>query len=181
MIMVRSEQIRFFEREAYPLLDPLFHKALRMTRRRADAEDLVQETLLRAYRSLSSFTQGMSFKAWVYRIMTNTFINEYRRRRLAPHLMDFGKCDPTSIPPALEDNEPLRERIGDTPARALEKVAPELRLVFLLVILEDYSYKETAEIMGIPIGTVMSRLFRARMILRRNLTEYARNEGYLKN
>lgn len=183
--MDRSERQRQFEEEAYPLLDALYRTALRMTGQAAAAEDLVQETMIKAYKNLHRFERGTNFRAWLFRILTNNFINEVRRKGRAPQAMDFAEADPGAPEReaayfTVDDLAQLRERLGDASAQALEKVPTDFRLVFLLSTFEDFSYKEIAEIVGAPIGTVMSRLFRARKILREELYEYAIREGFLK-
>lgn len=163
-----------FESLALPQLDALYRTAYRMAGDAATAEDLVQETMLRAFRSFRSFQPGTNFRAWLFTILTNSFINEYRRRGKGPVLADFGENDPVADDGrrlTAEDVRAIRDRLGDEAARALDKVPPALRLVFLLATFEEMSYKEIAEVVGIPIGTVMSRLFRARAILRQHLKE----------
>ncbi len=144
-----------------------------MTGQDSSAQDLVQESVLRAYRGYGSYVPGSNFRAWLFRIMTNTYINDYRRRIHAPQSLDVAEIDP-SDPSDVEfvrtsDLEALTETLGDDARRAIEKLPPDFRLVFLLSTFEGCSYKEIAEIAGIPIGTVMSRLFRARAIVRQEL------------
>jgi RNA polymerase sigma-70 factor (ECF subfamily) len=173
-----------FEALLRPHLDALYRTALRMTGHEAAAEDLVQEVALRAWRNLHRFEPGTNFRAWVFTILTNAYINEYRRGARAPAVIDFAEVEPPAAEetPALtaRDVERLGERLGDPARRALQKVPPEFRLIFLLATIEDMSYKEIAQVAGIPIGTVMSRLFRARKILREELAAFAREEGFLK-
>jgi RNA polymerase sigma-70 factor, ECF subfamily len=161
-----------------PLMDPLYRTALRLTGQDASARDLVQEAVLKAYRSFSRFVPGSNFRAWIFRILTNTFINDYRRRASAPQPLDMADIDP-SDPSEVEfattaDLDRLTDALGDEARRAIEKLPPDFRLVFLLSTFEGFSYREIAEIAGIPIGTVMSRLFRARAIVRSELLAQAR-------
>jgi len=170
-----------FEQVLLPLMDSLYRTALRMTGQDATAQDLVQETVLRAYRSFGHFIPGSNFRAWIFRILTNTFINDYRRRGHAPQSLDMADVDP-SDPSDVEhvraaDVEALTETLGDEARRAIEKLPPDFRLVFLLSTFEGFSYKEIAEIAGIPIGTVMSRLFRARALVRSELLATTRGRA----
>lgn len=170
---------RQFEEQALPLLDSLYRTALRLTGHDASAQDLVQESVLRAYRGFGQYMPGTNFRAWLFRIMTNTFINEYRRKSRGPQTIDLAEIDPGD-PHEVEfarpgDLEHLTETLGDDARRAIDELPPEFRLVFLLSTFEGFSYKEIAEIAGIPIGTVMSRLFRARAVVRNALL--ARSRG----
>ncbi len=167
-----------------PHLDSLYRTALRMTGDGAAAEDLVQETFLKAYRGYDTFERGSNFKAWLFTILTNSCINEYRKRSKAPLLTDFAEVEPAGVEEApqfsADDVERLADRLGDPAKKALDRLPPEHRMVFLLSTFEDLSYREISGILGVPIGTVMSRLFRARSVLRRELAEFARQEGYLQ-
>ncbi len=173
-----------FEAQALPHLDALYRTALRMAGESAAAEDLVQEAYLRAYRNFERFEPGTNFRAWLYTILTNTYINEYRRKSRAPAVTDFGDAEPAGDDDAprlsAEDVEALKDKLGDEAKKALEKVPPEFRLVFLLSTFDEMSYREIAEVLEIPMGTVMSRLFRARKILREELATFARDSGYLQ-
>jgi len=171
-----------FEESAYPLVDVLYATAARMTDS-TSAEDLVQETLVKAWRNYHRFEQGTNFKAWIFRIMTNTYISEYRRKSREAVVYDFSETD-VAQPDAevkyfnIEDAERIKETLGDEAKRAIEKLPPDFRLIFLLSTFGDFAYREIAEIVGIPIGTVMSRLFRARRILRQELAgAVQRREG----
>jgi len=175
-----------FEELAYPLLDSAYRTALRMTGQPASAEDLVQEAFLRAFRAFSQFERGTNFKAWLFRILTNVFLNDYRRKGREPQASDFAEVEPAdpAIEPAqfkAEDVEAIRAALGDEVSRALDRLPPDFRLPFLLSTFEGFSYKEIASILDIPIGTVMSRLFRARRLLKIDLKEYAKASGYLKD
>src|SRR5688572_2906655 len=166
---VRAE----FEAQALPLADALYRTALRMTGDSASAEDVVQDAYLKAFRAYGSFEKGTNFKAWIFTILTNSYINEYRRKSHAATVTDFAEAEPAGelevVHLKAEDVDRLGDHVGDAAAKALSKVPPEFRLPFLLSTLEDLSYKEIAGVLGIPIGTVMSRLFRARRILREEL------------
>ena len=170
-----------FEGKVQAHLDMMYRTALRMTGQAASAEDLVQEACMRAWANLHRFQDGTNFRAWIMTIMTNSFINDYRRRSKAPVLTDFSEVEPASPrqPEYLTAKEvdALKERVGDSAKRALEKLPDEFRIVFLLSSIEDMSYKEISKVLGIPIGTVMSRLFRARQVLRTELAAEARAAG----
>lgn len=175
-----------FEELAYPHLDSAYRTALRMTGQPASAEDLVQEAYLRAFRAFSQFERGTNFKAWLFRILTNVFLNDYRRKSREPQATDFAEVEPAD--PATETGqfkaeevEAIRAHLGDETVRALDRLPADFRLPFLLSTFEGFSYKEIASILDIPIGTVMSRLFRARRLLKIDLMEYAKASGYLKD
>lgn len=184
-----EERRRQFEALAFPQMDALHNLALRLTRHRLDAEDLVQETYLRAFRFFDKFAAGTNFKAWIFRILINTFINEYRRKKRVPPQVDFEKTTlsyaqaVSERPDQFETDYGERrytDLFGDEVNAALQKLSPEFRMVVLLCDLEEFSYKEIAGIMGVPIGTVMSRLSRARRQLQQYLGEYARGTGVIK-
>ncbi|MDZ7268785.1 MAG: sigma-70 family RNA polymerase sigma factor [candidate division KSB1 bacterium] len=184
-----DERRRRFEALAFPQMNALYNLALRLMRHRFDAEDLVQETCLRAFRSFDQFAAGSNFKAWIFRILTNVFINEYRRKKRVPPQVDFEK-NLHSVPSVddegpdpfatARDEQRYADLFGDEVSAALQKLSPEFRMVVLLCDLEEFSYKEIAGILGVPIGTVMSRLSRARRQLQQHLGEYARRTGAIK-
>ncbi len=180
---------REFERQALPFLDSLYNTAYRLTRNAEDAEDLVQETYFKAYRSLHQFTPGTNLKAWMFRILKNSFINEYRRRQTLPPEGDFADIEgglesqiraetPGQIPNPEE--EVLATALDEDVQRALDELPPDYRMAIVLADLEGFSYKEVAEILEIPIGTVMSRLYRGRRLLEETLLRYARRRNYLQ-
>jgi RNA polymerase sigma-70 factor (ECF subfamily) len=174
-----------YERDVLPLLPNLYSSALRMTRNPSDAEDLVQETVMRAFRGFSSFEEGTNVKAWLYRILTNTFINSYRKRQREPlmihddDLEDWYLYDRLAGRGAEASAEAeVLERMPDEDVQAALEALPEgFRLAVLLADVEGFSYKEIAEMLDIPIGTVMSRLHRGRKSLQRALWETARERG----
>ena len=182
-----ADQARF-EEEALVYASPLYAAAMRMTRNPSDAEDLVQETFLKAYRAYASFEQGTNLKAWLYRILTNTFINKYRRDHRRPSEVDLGELEDLYLYRRLgaeqsaESARSTEERVldglmeGDV-KEALESLPENFRISVLLADIEGFSYKEIAEILDIPIGTVMSRLHRGRKALEKALWDFAAKRG----
>ena len=177
----RDEQ---FERDVVPFLGQLYPAALRMTRNPTDAEDLVQETSAKAYAAFHQFRPGTNLKAWLHRILANTFINGYRKRRQEPRQATGGDfqdwqlpTDPLA-PPARSAEAEALDRLADSEIlRALRDLPEEFRVAVYLADIEGYAYKEIAEIMGTPIGTVMSRLHRGRGRLRDKLAPFAPGHG----
>ena len=182
-----ADQAKFAE-EATPFMDSLYAAAMRMTRNPADAEDLVQETYLKAYRGFGGYEQGTNLKAWLYRILTNTFINTYRSKKRRPTESDLddvedlylyrrlGGLEAAAAGRSAED-ELLDIYTDDEVKRALEELPEQFRMAVLLADVEGFSYKEIADILEIPIGTVMSRLHRGRKGLQKKLWEYAVARG----
>jgi RNA polymerase sigma-70 factor, ECF subfamily len=182
-----ADQARFAE-QAMEYMSPLYTAALRMTRNTADAEDLVQETYLKAYRGFGGFEQGTNLKAWLYRILTNTFINSYRSKKRRPEESELdevedlylyrrlGGLEAAAAGRSAEDE--LMDLITDQEVKdAIEALPEQFRMAVLLADVEGFSYKEIAEILDIPIGTVMSRLHRGRKALQKALFDFASNRG----
>ena len=176
-----------FEQEALALAGTLHSVALRMTRRAADAEDLVQDTLLKAMRARHQFQVGTNLKAWLLRILTNTFLSRYKRKTLERSLLGSDNLDPVSdgwmgdaTLRALRDPETqaLRPMIEEEIRAAIDELPEDFRLAVLMVDVQELSYKEAAEALGCPIGTVMSRLHRGRKVLRERLASQARALGF---
>lgn len=165
-----------FLAQAVPCQDALYRLALRMTGQPASAEDLVQEAWLKAFRNYHRFRKGTNFKAWIFKILTNVHFSEYRRRARKPAPTDLAELDPGGGAAASylssQDVQALKEKIGDTAKQVLDGMPVDFLMVFLLATIEDMKYREISSILGIPLGTVMSRLSRARKYLRKALLEY---------
>jgi RNA polymerase sigma-70 factor (ECF subfamily) len=176
-----------FQEQALPYMDQLYAAAMRMTRNPADAADLVQETYVKAFQAFGQFQQGTNLKAWLYRIQTNTFINNYRKNQRNPYqgtiddLEDWQLGGAESITQSLSTRSAEAEAIDHMPdsvvKNALQAMPEDFRLAVYFADVEGFSYQEIADIMKTPVGTVMSRLHRGRRLLRESLSEYARERG----
>jgi RNA polymerase sigma-70 factor, ECF subfamily len=184
-----TQKLKDFEAIAFQYMDSLYSTALRFTRNTEEAEDLVQDTYLRAFRFFDKFQQGTNFKAWVFKILTNTFINKYRKKVRTPQQVQLDKVayglenedsDENIGEWAGFDESKYEELFDDDITAALSQLSDDFRMVVLLADIEGFSYKEIAQIIGRPSGTVMSRLFRGRRMLQRILDKYARREGYIR-
>jgi RNA polymerase sigma-70 factor (ECF subfamily) len=180
-----------FVEQAMEHMGALYSAALRMTRNPADAEDIVQETYLKAYRSFHTFRPGTNLKAWLYRILTNTFINTYRAKKRRPEQADVDDVEDLYLYHRLggleaaaagqsAEQEVLERFTDDEVKEALESLPEQFRIAVLLADVEGFSYKEIAEILGVPIGTVMSRLHRGRRALQKQLYEFGMNRGLVE-
>lgn len=177
-----------FETSNLPYRDQLFKTAMRLTRSAEDSEDLLQETYLKAYRNYHQFQEGTNLKAWLFRIMKNAFVNEYRRRKVRPQTVELESGSSAheaaalrETPPELLDPETvMAEGEMDTSIRdCLMDLPHHYRMAVLLVDIHDMSYQEAADILAVPVGTVMSRLYRGRKKLEQTLYEYGRRTNYL--
>jgi RNA polymerase sigma-70 factor (ECF subfamily) len=174
-----------FERDALIFANPLYSAALRYTRNQQDAEDLVQDTFAKAFNSFHQFEPGTNLKAWLYRILTTTFINTYRKDQRRPQISDgevedwqiFEAASHTSDQGKSAEDVVLENLPDGDVKEALAAIPEDFRMVVYYADVEGYSYKEIAEIVGVPTGTVMSRLHRGRKLLRASLTEYAKSRG----
>jgi RNA polymerase sigma-70 factor (ECF subfamily) len=178
-----------FEAEALVHADSLYGAALRMTRDRADAEDLLQETFLKAFRAYGGFEDGTNLRAWLFRILTNTYISTYRARQRAPQMTDvddvedlylYRRLTAAGLSRSAEDAA-LERLTAPEVLAALDELPEQFRLAVLLSDVEQFSYKEIAEITGVPIGTVMSRIHRGRKALQRALAPYAAEQGLVES
>jgi RNA polymerase sigma-70 factor (ECF subfamily) len=177
-----------FAASAMQYAPQLYNAALRMTRNRADAEDLVQEAYLRAYRSYATFEEGTNLRAWLFRILTNTFINSYRSKQRRPQETDLGDIEDLYLyrrigqvnPAAVSAEDQLLDLFTDDEVKqALEDLPETFRLPVLLADVQEFSYKEIAQMLDIPIGTVMSRLHRGRKAMHKRLFDFAQQRGLI--
>jgi RNA polymerase sigma-70 factor (ECF subfamily) len=175
----------FFESEMMVHIKPLYHFAYRLTNDEDDANDLVQDTYLKAYRFITSFERGSNAKAWLFRILKNSFINNYRKNTKEPTQIDYEEAEVflNTGKAVWSDSIDLRDKIfrslvGDEITNALNSLPVDFKTVIILCDIEEFSYEEIAKITDIPVGTVRSRLHRARKLLKEKLAVYARNMGY---
>jgi RNA polymerase sigma factor (sigma-70 family) len=183
----KAEKDAQFEKEFMPLISSLYNFAYRLTLDEDDANDLVQETYLKAYRFFSSYEQGTNAKAWLFRILKNSFINDFRKKSKQPSKVDYQEVESFYNSDDVDENitvdlrvESIQDMIGDEVANALNSLAVDFRTIIILCDLEGFTYEEMAKILDIPIGTVRSRLHRARNLLKEKLKEYAGTMGYNK-
>src|SRR6059036_2008628 len=179
-----AEKRTSFEREALVHLDSLYRVALRLTGNTAEADDLVQETMLKAYRAWEQFEKGTNAKGWLLTILRHAFINEYRRKTRHPETVDLDTIEPFAVFPEVQDEDPqgafFDHIVDDEVLRAIDQLPEAFRETLVLSDVEGMSYQEIAGILEIPVGTVKSRLFRARQLLQGKLYDYAVEMGYIK-
>ncbi|MCS6833151.1 MAG: sigma-70 family RNA polymerase sigma factor [Flammeovirgaceae bacterium] len=180
-----TEKVRIFDTEFMPHIDSMYNFAYKLTLDEEDAKDLVQDTYLKAYRFISSFQQGTNAKAWLFRILKNSFINDYRKKSRQPAKIDYQEVeqiynsDEADYEMTIDlRSETIRNKIGDEVSNALNSLPVDFRVVIILCDLEGFTYEEMAKILDIPIGTVRSRLHRARNLLKEKLIHYAKSLGY---
>jgi RNA polymerase sigma-70 factor (ECF subfamily) len=184
-----KEKRRTFEEEALPHMDALYRTALRMTKNESDAEDLVQEAYVKAYRFWDKFELGSNCRAWLFKIMTNIFINDYRSKSRAPQSVDVDDIDDNYLYRHLTttDHEENPEHqlfakiFDDDVKKAIEELPDDFRMVVVLSFLEGFSYQEIADIADLQLGTVKSRLHRGRKLLQKQLLDYAIRNGFIKS
>jgi len=184
--LTESQARILFEKEFVPHLDAMYNFALRLTNDEDDAHDLVQDTCMRAFRFIGSFEPGTYAKAWLFRILKNNFINDYRKKSRGPSKVEFewveqsfaGDDDPEPAFQADLKAETVNEMLGDEITSAIQALPVDFRMIIILCDLEEFSYEEMAKILNIPIGTVRSRLHRARALLKETLASYAEKKGY---
>ena len=183
-----AQRSKRFERDALQYMNQLYAAALRYTRNPEDAQDLVQDTYIKAYNSFHQFEPGTNLKAWLYRVLTTTFINTYRKDQRRPQTSDseledwqIAEASSHTSDQGKSTEDVVLENLPDSDIKnALAQIPEEFRMAVYLADVEGFSYKEIAEIVGVPAGTVMSRLHRGRKQLREKLTDYARERGYVK-
>lgn len=183
-----AERTKRFERDALQYMNQLYAAALRYTRNPEDAQDLVQDTYAKAYTSFHQFEPGTNLKAWLYRVLTTTFINTYRKDQRRPQTSDteledwqLAEASSHTSDQGKSTEDVVLENLPDSDIKnALAQIPEEFRMAVYLADVEGFSYKEIAEIVGVPAGTVMSRLHRGRKQLREKLADYARERGYVK-
>lgn len=177
-----------FRSEMIPHLDALYNFAIRLTTDPTEAEDLVQDTIVKAYRFFNSYEKGTNAKAWLFRILKNSYINNYRKKSKQPHQVDYDEVSSfyetvRSEQSDTTDMEDImyRDMLDDQVTRALQRLPEDFRTVVLLCDVEGFTYEEIANMLDVPIGTIRSRLHRGRNLLRAELTDYADKKGYNKD
>jgi RNA polymerase sigma-70 factor, ECF subfamily len=190
-VNLTEDERRRFQEEALPMLDSLYAAALRMTRNPADAEDLVQEAMMRAYRAFDRFEAGTNLKAWLFRILTNAYINTYRKKQREPQKISSDEVEEFDLYQELKgrngefgrsaESEVLDGLVDEDIIKALDDLPEQFRMAVILSDVEDFSYAEMAQIMDVPLGTVMSRLHRGRKALQKRLWELAKDRGIIKD
>lgn len=180
-----SQKVTIFDKEFLPHIDSMYNFAYRLTFDEDDAKDLVQETYLKAFRFIDSFQQGTNAKAWLFRILKNSFINDFRKKSKQPAKVDYQEVETFYNSDNVDESittdlrvETVQDMIGDEVSTALNALAVDFRTVIILCDLEGFTYEEMAKILDIPIGTVRSRLHRARNLLKEKLQSYAQSMGY---
>jgi RNA polymerase sigma-70 factor (ECF subfamily) len=186
-IVPNRENTKLFEEEFMPYLDALYNFAYKLTLNEDDAKDLLQDTSMKAYRFIKSFEQGTNAKAWLFRILKNSFINDYRKKSKAPGMVDYQDVESYYNSDKGDNSreitvdlraETVKDKLGDEITIALNSLDVDFRTVIILCDLEGFKYDEMAKILDIPIGTVRSRLHRARNMLKEKLAVYAAQMGY---
>lgn len=181
-----DQRYHIFNKEFLPHIDSMYNFAFRLTMDEDDAHDLVQDTYLKAFRFISSFEQGTNAKAWLFRILKNSFINDYRKRSKEPAKVDYQEIETTYNSEEGGEGQQtvdlrahtVQDMIGDEVANALNSLPVDFRTVIIICDIEGFTYEEMAKILDIPIGTVRSRLHRARNLLKEKLKNYATSMGY---
>lgn len=180
-----EQKHRIFEREFLPHIDAMYNFAYRITYDEDMAKDLLQDTYYKAFRFIESFHEGTNAKAWLFRILKNSFINEFRKKNKEPSMIDYQEVETyynsDNVNEVITSDlrvEVLQDMIGDEVSNALNALAVDFRIVIILCDLEGFTYEEMSKILDIPIGTVRSRLHRARNLLREKLKTYAKSMGY---
>lgn len=188
MALQRRDKIEMFETEFYPHMDALYNFGYKLTFDEDDANDLVQDTYLKAFRFIESYQKGTNAKAWLFRIMKNSFINDYRKKTREPNKVDYQEVeefynnDIGGMSRTVDLRvEMFKNLIGDEVSQALNSIPVDFRLIILLCDIEQFTYEEISKIVDIPIGTVRSRLHRARNMLKEKLVDYAKKFGYNDN
>ena len=178
-------RMEIFDTEFLPNIDAMYNFAYRLTFDEDDAKDLVQDTYMKAYRFINSFQRGTNAKAWLYRILKNSFINDFRKKSKQPSKVDYQEVENFYNSDDVDSNktvalriDTLKDMMGDEVSNALNSLAVDFRTVIILCDLEGFTYEEMAKILDIPIGTVRSRLHRARNLLKEKLNTYAHSMGY---